>query len=94
MIALRTRVFLLAVGIVPLASAQSTSATLFGLVRDSTGAVVPTARVTAINVLTSFSRSAASDQSGTYLIIACGQYAISVEKEGFHRYIQQGITLG
>ena len=65
------------------------------MVRDSTGAVVPQARVTARNVLTSFARTAATDTTGNYLItnLPVGQYAITVEKEGFHRHIQEGITL-
>jgi hypothetical protein len=74
---------------------QSTTATLFGVVRDGTGAVVPQARVTARNILTSFSRSAQTDETGNYLItnLPVGDYSLTAEKEGFRRFIQEGITL-
>jgi len=77
------------------ALAQSTTAALLGVVRDSSGAAVPQARVTATNVLTSFSRSAATDERGSYLItnLPVGEYSLTAEKEGFRRFIQEGITL-
>jgi hypothetical protein len=77
------------------ARAQTTTATLFGVVRDSTGAVVPQARVTATHANTSFTRSAPTDENGAYLIpnLPIGPYTVSVEKEGFHRFNQSGITL-
>jgi hypothetical protein len=79
----------------PIASAQTTTATLLGVVRDSTGAVVPQARVTARNALTSFVRSSLTDETGAYLItnLPVGSYSLMVEKEGFRRFIQDGITL-
>ncbi len=86
---------LIAFNIAPLLTAQSTTATLLGVVRDPTGAVVPQAQVIARNVLTSYARKAATDETGSYLItnLPVGKYAITVEKEGFHRHIQEGITL-
>src|SRR5713226_784728 len=74
---------------------QSTTATLFGVVRDSTSAVVPQARVTARNVLTSFSRGAQTDETGNYLItnLPVGDYSLTAERDGFRRFIQEGITL-
>ncbi len=74
---------------------QTTTATLFGVVRDASGAVIPEARVTARNVSTSFERSAASDATGAYLItnLPVGQYSLLVEKDGFRRFLQEGITL-
>jgi hypothetical protein len=75
--------------------AQTTTATLLGTVRDSTGAVIPQAQVTARNRLTAFSRGALTDESGTYLItnLPVGEYALTAEKDGFRRYVQEGITL-
>ena len=77
------------------AIAQTTTATLLGVVRDATGAVVPQTQVTARNVFTSFTRSAMADETGSYLIpnLPVGQYSILAEKEGFRRFIQDGITL-
>jgi hypothetical protein len=75
--------------------AQTTTATLFGVVHDSTGAVVPQARVTAKNMSTSFTRTADTDENGSYLItnLPVGPYSVSVEKGGFRRFVQDGITL-
>src|SRR5260370_10529459 len=75
--------------------AQNTTATMFGVVRDSSGAVIPQAKVTAQNVSTGFTRGAASDDTGAYLIsnLPVGQYTLQAEKAGFRRFIQDGITL-
>ncbi len=74
---------------------QATTATLLGIVKDATGAVVPRAHVTARNILTSFTRSVMSDETGSYLIpnLPVGQYSITAEREGFRRFIQDGVTL-
>ena len=63
------------------AYAQTTTGILFGIVRDSTGAVVPQAQVTATQVTTSFARNTTTDGSGAYLItnLPVGQYSVSVE---------------
>jgi len=74
---------------------QTTTATLLGVVRDGTGAVVPQTQVTARNVLTSFSRSAQTDETGNYLItnLPVGDYSLTAERDGFRRFVQDGITL-
>lgn len=76
-------------------SAQTTTATIGGIVRDETGAGVPTAQVTAINLLTGFTRHATADERGSYLIpnLPIGEYAVTAEKQGFQRVTQAGITL-
>ena len=77
------------------ARAQTTTASIGGVVRDATGATVPGSRVTALNLLTSFSRATVTDGAGGYLItnLPIGDYAVTVEKDGFQRYTQAGITL-
>ena len=44
---------------------------------------------------TAFERSATTDDTGSYLItsLPVGQYSLEVEKAGFRRFIQDGITL-
>jgi hypothetical protein len=81
--------------VLPRANAQTTTATLLGLVRDSSGATVPAAVVTARNALTSFMRTGMTDETGAYLIpnLPVGSYSLIIEKEGFRRFIQEGITL-
>src|SRR5437867_4671854 len=75
--------------------AQNTTATMFGVVRDSSGAVIPQAQLTARNVSTAFARNATSDDTGAYLIsnLPVGQYSLQAEKAGFRRFIQDGIRL-
>src|SRR5215510_14296893 len=76
-------------------AAQSTTANISGIVTDGTGAAVPGAIITATNMLTSFSRSATTDDAGAYLLtnLPIGQYQVMAEKEGFRKYTQTGITL-
>ncbi len=74
--------------------AQAT-ANLVGTVKDATGAAVPGARVTAVNVQTGLRQARQSGPDGTYSLplLPVGQYRLEVEKEGFQRYVQSGITL-
>ena len=51
-------------------SAQVTTATLIGLVRDSTGDIVPGATVVATNEGTGVARDTASDASGEFVLTA------------------------
>src|SRR5689334_5688628 len=69
---------------------QTTTATLFGVVRDESGAVIAEAKVTARNTATSFTRTRLSDETGAYLItnLPVGPYSLVVEKEGFRRFVQ------
>jgi hypothetical protein len=74
---------------------QTTTATLLGVLRDSSGGVIPAARVTARNMDTGFTRSSTSDDTGSYLItnLPVGRYSLTAELEGFQQFVQDGITL-
>ena len=67
------------------ASAQTTSATLQGIVRDGSGAVLPGVAVTVRNEETGFTRSATSDGRGAYYVpfVPPGRYEIVAELSGF-----------
>ncbi len=67
----------------PSAFAQTVSIT--GTVTDSTGAVVPSAKISTQNKATNASRSTFTDGSGTYRITSLvpGIYGIAIEKPGF-----------
>src|ERR1044071_8900375 len=86
---------LLFCALVRMADGQTTTATLFGVVRDESGAVVSDARITARNTATSFTRTGTSNETGAYLItnLPVGPYSLLIEKEGFRRFVQDGITL-
>jgi hypothetical protein len=75
--------------------AQSVSATLLGTVTDSTGAVVPNAKVTVTETQTSVVHTAQSNESGNWIVpnLPPGVYAASVEITGFKKESRRGITL-
>jgi hypothetical protein len=80
---------------ISIARAQFTNANLRGTIADPSGAPVGGASVTAINTGTGLQRTVTSDESGAYSFtgLPVGQYQITVEKTGFTKYIQSGITL-
>jgi len=78
----------------PFSTAQ-VSASLSGLITDSSGATVSAASVTAKNLDTGLSRTVQTDQSGRYKFFALpvGPYEVRVTKEGFAEGIRSGISL-
>lgn len=66
-----------------------------GTVMDEKDAVVPEATVTARNTETNTSRTAQSDNEGRYRFenLAIGPYELKVERSGFAKHVQTGITL-
>ncbi|MBI3695392.1 MAG: TonB-dependent receptor [Acidobacteria bacterium] len=76
-------------------SAQFTTASLGGTVRDSTGAFIPDARVTVRNTETGFVQNVATDATGSFLFsrLPVGNYELRVEKQGFTGYVQSGMQL-
>src|SRR5689334_3167537 len=75
--------------------AQITTTVIYGTVTDSSGAVVPTAQVTAINSDTNLSRSAETNTQGEYRIelLPTGHYEVRVDAAGFQKFVQSGIVL-
>lgn len=71
------------------------TASMGGVVRDTSGAVVPDATVTVRNVESGLVRTAVTDPNGNFTVPALpvGQYEVSVEKSGFKQAIRQGINL-
>ena len=75
--------------------AQST-ATIVGRVTDSTGAVLPDAKITARNLSTSLERVTVTANSGDFEIPFLpigGSYTVTAVKEGFQTQDLQGIVL-
>lgn len=71
------------------------TATMTGAVTDSTGSVVPGAKVTVTNRDAGFVFTSVSTPEGTWYIpnLNPGNYQLRIEAEGFKAYIQDGITL-
>jgi hypothetical protein len=79
-----------------LAIAQTTgTATILGAVTDSTGAAVVGARVTVLNIDTSFISSSITTTEGTYYVpyLSPGPYRLTIEAAGFKQYVREGIVL-
>ena len=71
------------------------SASITGVITDTSGARVPAAAVTVKNVETGSLRSTVSDDAGRYQVLALpvGEYEIRVSKAGFREQIRSGIHL-
>ena len=69
--------------------AQVNTASLTGLVRDSSEAVIIDAKVTATNTATGVERTALTDSAGYYFLanLPVGSYTISMEKAGFQKAV-------
>ena len=76
--------------------AQTTGlSTIVGTITDSTGAVIPGAKVNVTNIETSFHFEAVSNQEGYYYVpyLRPGTYNLSVEAQGFKKQVQNGIEI-
>ena len=74
------------------ASAQATAA-LNGVVRDSSGAVIPRVTVTLHNTDTGTDRESLTNDSGLYVFVSVppGEYVLKVTKDGFTTATQAGL---
>src|SRR5204863_3929508 len=77
------------------ARAQVITATLYGVVHDSTGAILPGATVVVTHQGTNLVRETVSDERGEFALPAlpAGPYAIKIELSGFKTYESRGLTL-
>ena len=75
--------------------AQTATANINGYVRDTTGAIVPNAAVTARMTEQQFVRTAETNSEGFYQLLALppGTYDVTVEAKGFQRQTQTGLQL-
>src|ERR1044072_5321270 len=80
---------------VALGQAQANAADLQGTVKDSTGAVVPNATVTARNPATNITRNATTNDQGLYRVVALppGDYEITVEAPNFKKAVMPKVTV-
>ena len=69
-------------------AAQTTSTEILGTVTDSTGAVVPAARVTLVRVATNERRETLTNTSGGYSfpLIEIGEYSVKAEATGIQTH--------
>jgi len=90
------RVFTLLLSILSAASLRAdVTGSILGVVRDPTGGVMAGVAITATNVDTNAIRSARSDASGEYRILALpvGRYNVEAAIAGFQKFITSGVEL-
>jgi hypothetical protein len=74
---------------------QQESAEIVGTVTDSSGAVIPRAKITISNIDKGITRELTSNSAGAYLApsLPIGSYTVTVEAAGFQKLVRSGITL-
>src|SRR5262245_28556976 len=81
---------------VPLLSAQTAgTATVVGSVTDATSAIVVGAKVSIVNLGTSFLSESVTNAEGAYYApyLAPGSYRLTIEASGFKRFVREGIQV-
>src|SRR5262245_26101454 len=87
-----TATLLLSVKITP---SQESRGQLLGRVTDASGSVIVAATVQAVNTATGVETTAASNETGDYLLpfLMPGAYTLQVTAPGFKQLMQAGITI-
>ena len=88
--------FLLALSIVPALQAQNNTATLTGVVTDTTGAAVPGVNVTLRNTATDTTYKTVTNETGSYTFTEVKPgpgYDLVLEREGFEKEQIAGLYL-
>ena len=77
------------------ASSQDTTATMLGVLTDSSGAVLPGVSITVKHIETSQTRTVVSDDGGRYRVplLQPGRYEVTAQLSGFQTMVRSGITL-
>src|SRR5262245_11722796 len=81
----------------PIAEAQTTSATVSGTVTDPTGAAMPAAAIQVKNVDTGLTQSTVTDNEGRFRVssLPTGNYEVLASSPGFTTIVRKGLlTLG
>src|ERR671937_920644 len=88
-------VVLIALGTTCEAVAQTATATIVGVVKDTSGALIPGVSITVKHTETGQTRSAISSDSGSYNVplLPVGAYEVSTMMPGFKQQLRTGINL-
>ena len=83
---------LLTLGLTAFAYGQGTTSRVTGTVQDANGAAVAGATVTLTNEATTVSFTTTTSDNGNYAfdLVQVGTYSVTVEKQGFKKFISQG----
>src|ERR1017187_2142186 len=79
-----------------LALAQSTTATINGLIVDNSGSVVPVAAVSIKNQATGAKSNTATAGDGSFSVVGLtsGTYEVTITKEGFQQFTEKDLFVG
>jgi hypothetical protein len=79
----------------PAAFGQAVTATLLGSVSDVSGGVIPGASVVITEVNTGIVRRVATSEAGLYTqpYLPPGVYKVEIEREGFKRFVREGVVV-
>jgi hypothetical protein len=74
---------------------QAVTATLIGTVTDITGGILPSAAVTITEINTGIARRVSTSEAGLYTqpYLPPGVYRVEIEREGFKRFVREGIIV-
>src|SRR5215813_7336514 len=74
---------------------QVITGTISGTIVDSTGSLVPEAKVTATNTSTGLVRTTATGTDGQFVLpfLPVGSYTVKVEHTGFKSFVREAIQL-
>src|SRR5437867_5550416 len=77
------------------AQTSAATATILGVVKDTTGALIPGAMVTVKHTETGYTRTAISSETGDYnvALLQVGAYEITTAMPGFKQEVRRGINL-
>jgi hypothetical protein len=86
---------ILIAGLVFQAPAQVITATISGTVTDTSGSIVPDAKVTATNTTNGLVRTTASGVDGQFVLpfLPIGTYTLRIERAGFKSFVRESIEL-
>ena len=78
-----------------LAFGQGSTAAISGVVRDTTGAVIPGVMITAKHIESGLTRAAVTNETGGYSLqlLPVGAYEITADLAGFKQQVRRGINL-
>ena len=75
--------------------AQSTTQQISGTVKDGSGAVIPSAKVSVLHINTGQTRNTGVNESGYYVVtnIPLGDYEVTAEAPGFKKWTQKNVKV-
>ena len=92
---LQLRLCLLAIALASASYGQALNGTILGSVADASGALVPNAKISVLELNTNLTRSVQSVESGNYTFpnLPAGLYTVSVELAGFRKSVRERVEV-